>query len=184
VVTCDAFFVDADGHFDQCTVTTFRAKYPLHLSCYSKKLHVILFKFLHHDRVGKAGKLQRVSHSKSCLCKYCILRQGYFRFWDLGGLLGGGGGGGGEDNLFPSEGIEMMSGFTNCTSTVSDYLFLCSRLYALPFTSLILIKIFTFHFGRKCPPPQNLAIFRFGGNSGFFLGGACYGILHVNVLFM
>jgi hypothetical protein len=62
--------------------------------------------------------------------------------------------GGGEDNLFPSERIEMMYGFTNCTSTVSDYLFLCSRLYALPFTSLILIMIFIFHFGRKCPPPR------------------------------
>ena len=53
----------------------------------------------------------------------------------------------------------------------SDYPFLYSRLYALPPTSLILIMIFIFHFGGKCPPPpQNLAIFRFGGNSGF-LGG-------------
>jgi hypothetical protein len=31
-----------------------------------------------------------------------------------------------------------------------------------------------FHFGGKCPPPQNLVIFRFGGNSGFFGGNPPY----------
>jgi hypothetical protein len=52
-------------------------------------------------------------------------------------------------HLFPSEEIEeMMSGFTNCTC-----IFIL-KVYALSLTSLILIMIFIFHFGRNCPPPR------------------------------
>lgn len=35
VITCDAFFIDTDRHFNHCTVTTLRTKHPLHLSCHS-----------------------------------------------------------------------------------------------------------------------------------------------------
>ena len=38
VISCHALFINADRHLHQGTVTTFRAKYSLHLSRYSNKL--------------------------------------------------------------------------------------------------------------------------------------------------
>ena len=75
--------------------------------------------------------------------------RGYFRFWDLGGSSPPQISGGqfhviSYAQLFPSEGIEMKSGLT---APLSDYPFLY---------------------------PQNLAIFRFGGNSVFFFGGGMF----------
>jgi hypothetical protein len=104
--------------------------------------------------------------------------QAYFTFWDLGGIQGFLFGGNSLlwsqtqtsfptlTSLFPSEGIEMMSGFTNSASKWLP-IFILKVICLTTYQINIKIMIFIFHFGGKCSP-QNLAIFRFGilgGNS-------------------
>jgi hypothetical protein len=91
--------------------------------------------------------------------------QAYFRFWDLGGIQGFLFGGNSLlwsqtqtsfptlTSLFPSEGIEMMSGFTNSTSKWLP-IFILKVICLTTYQINIKIMIFIFHFGGKCSPPE------------------------------